>query len=258
MLVPMGAAVIIILFLTHLPEPAKPPISTALATLPRSIDPLGFLLFGSSITMILLALTWGGGQHPWSSPLIVGLLCGGIALLLLFGLWVYYRKESALITPSCLSHRAIYVGGVVVALQGGASQAVPFYLPLWLQAVKGDGPKDSAVHLLPSLVTNLVALIVFGALVRKLRYVPPWAVVGSAVASVGAGLMTTLKPGSSVAHWVGYQIVTSIGRGISFQAVSDLVYTLGLMGWPLLTRDYSRLRVCKSLCLLRKTPWPCP
>ncbi|KAM3523496.1 hypothetical protein MY4038_008159 [Beauveria bassiana] len=219
MLLPMGGLVILFLLMMRLPEPSnKPPVLQALKALPTKIDLVGFVQFSGAIVMLLFALTWGGSKLPWSSPTIIGMLCGGFALLLVFGFWVRYKKESALITPSCLKQRSIYMGGLVVCLQGGASQAVPFYLPLWFQAIKGDDPSASAVHLLPSLGTMIVALILFGALVRKSQCVPPWAIAGSLISCIGAGLFTTLTPDSSVGHWIGYQIITSLGRGISFQA----------------------------------------
>ncbi|OAA36732.1 Major facilitator superfamily [Beauveria brongniartii RCEF 3172] len=219
MLLPIGSLVVVLLLMMRLPEPSnKPPVLQALKALPARIDLTGFIPFAGAVAMLLLALTWGGSKLPWSSPTILGMLCGGFALLLVFGFWVRYKNQGALITPSCLKQRPIYIGGLVVSLQGGASQAVPFYLPLWFQVIKGDDPSASAVHLLPSLGTMIVALILFGALVRKFQYVPPWAIAGSLVCCIGAGLFTTLTPDSSVGHWVGYQIITSLGRGISFQA----------------------------------------
>ncbi|KAM3460048.1 hypothetical protein MY5147_000272 [Beauveria neobassiana] len=219
LLLPIGVLIILFLLLMRLPEPSnKPPVLQALKALPAKIDPLGFIQFSGAIVTLLFALTWGGSKLPWSSPTIIGMLCGGFALLLVFGFWVRYKKEGAFITPSCLKQPSIYIGGLVVCLQGGVSQAVPFYLPLWFQAIKGDDPSASAVHLLPSLGTMIVALILFGALVRKSQYVPPRAIAGSLVSCIGAGLFTTLTPDSSVGHWIGYQIITSLGRGTSFQA----------------------------------------
>ncbi|EGX88299.1 MFS transporter, putative [Cordyceps militaris CM01] len=40
----------------------------------------------------------------------------------------------------------------------------------------------------------------------------------SLVAGVGSGLCTTLAPNTSVGKWVGFQIITSIGRGVALQA----------------------------------------
>lgn len=47
----------------------------------------------------------------------------------------------------------------------------------------------------------------------------PWAVVGTSIASVGVGLLSTLSPTTSTARWIGYQIITGAGRGMVFQTV---------------------------------------
>ncbi len=217
----MGGAVIVIILVIKIAEQSeKPPFRKALENLPSTLDPVGFVLFAAAVTMLLLALTWGGGQFSWSSATIIGLLCGGLATMLVFFWWLWFKGEKALIPPSSLSRRSVYVGGIVIFFQGGASQAVPFFLPLWFQAIKGDSASDSAVHLLPSLVTMVLGLVLFGSLVRKLRYMPPWAILGSLIAAVGSGLCATLAHNSSVGQWVGYQILTSIGRGMALQVVS--------------------------------------
>lgn len=170
--------------------------------------------------MLLLALTWGGHEASWSSATIIGLLCGGLASLLAFCLWVPFKGEEALIPASSLAQRSVYVGSITIFLQGGASQAIPFFLPLWFQAIKNDNSTQSAIHLLPSLATMIVGLVLFGSLVRKTRYIPPWAIMGSLVASVGSGLCTTLAPDTSVGKWVGFQVLSSFGRGMALQVVS--------------------------------------
>lgn len=217
----MGTAIIVIVSIMKIPEQGeKPPFRTAFRRLPHTLDPVGFLLFIAAIIMLLLALTWGGVKTAWSSPISIGLLCAAFSSTVVFCWWVWFKGEDALIPPSCLTRRCVSVGSVVIFLQGGASQALPFFLPLWFQAIKGDGPSMSAVHLLPSLITMVLALIAFGTFLRKLRYLPPWAIIGSAIASIGSGLYTMLSPGSTVGAWVGYQIFTSIGRGFAFQVVS--------------------------------------
>jgi predicted neutral ceramidase superfamily lipid hydrolase len=223
----MGGAVIIIISLSKISEQSvKPPFYKALKKLPSTLDPIGFILFAGAVTMLLLALSWGGSQFSWSSATIIGLLCGGLATMLIFCGWVWFKREEALIMPSSLSRRSIYVGVIVIFFQGGASQAVPFFLPLWFQAIKGDSASESAVHLLPSLVTMVLGIVLYGSLVRKLRYIPPWGILGSLIASIGSGLCVTLAPNSSVGQWVGYQILTNIGRGMAVQVVSCHLFQL--------------------------------
>jgi Na+/melibiose symporter-like transporter len=144
-----------------------------------------------------------------------------VCSLILFGCWSRFKGDDALIPPSYLSNRTVYIGCMLIFLQGGATQSIPFFLPLWFQAMEGDGTRESAIHLLPSLVSMVIATISCGALVRKFRYIPPWAIVGGMLTSIGGGLLTTLTPDASMGKWIGYQVITSLGRGMAFQIVSS-------------------------------------
>ncbi|CAI4214281.1 unnamed protein product [Parascedosporium putredinis] len=218
MLLPLGAVTMLITATIKLPEiNEKAPLRQALRTLPRELDPLGFVLFGAATTMILLAITWGGGQLPWSSATIIGLLSGGFVVLILFIWSARVQGDKSLIPPSCLTRRSVYIGSLLMFLQGGATQIIPFFLPLWFQAILGDDASESAVHMLPSLISMVLALITFGGLVRMLRYIPPWAIFGSALTAIGSGLLSTLSPQTTTSQWIGYQILTHIGRGVAFQ-----------------------------------------
>jgi hypothetical protein len=79
--------------------------------------------------MLLLSLTWGGERFAWSSPTVVGLLCGAAGLLGVLALWIARRGADALIPPASLRRRSVAVGSVVMFLQGGATQVVPYFLP---------------------------------------------------------------------------------------------------------------------------------
>ena len=54
-------------------------------TLPRrgggGIDWIGAALIIAAFVPLLLAITWGGREHPWSSPLILGMLAWSAAAL---------------------------------------------------------------------------------------------------------------------------------------------------------------------------------
>jgi hypothetical protein len=53
--------------------------------------------------------------------------------------------------------------------------------------------------------------------VNLLGYSTPFAIFGHALAAIGGGLTTTFSPSTSTGAWVGYQILTGYGRGISVQ-----------------------------------------
>ena len=150
----------------HMPKPSW---GEAIRRMRTQLDPIGFVLFACFAGTLLLATTWGGGVYAWSSATIIGLLCGCAGFGLVFVLWIYHAGDNALIPPSILRRRSVAVGSVLMFLQGGATQMIPYYLPFWFQAIRGDSPVTSAVHMLPSVVSQIISLVGFGALGKTLR-----------------------------------------------------------------------------------------
>lgn len=111
-------------------QTAKQNLREALKGLHKKLDLIGFAIFAGLTTMLLLALTWGGADLAWSSPTIIGLLCGAAGLTVVFAFWIRRSGEEALMPPSSLCRRSVAVGSVVIFLQGGATQMVPYFLPL--------------------------------------------------------------------------------------------------------------------------------
>lgn len=46
----------------------------------------------------------------------------------------------------------------------------------------------------------------------------PFMIIGSCLATAGAGLISTFDPQSSPGIWIGYQILAGVAFGLSFQA----------------------------------------
>jgi hypothetical protein len=57
--------------------------------------------------------------------------------------------------------------------------------------------------------------------VRRLHYVPPWAIGGSLLTVIGSGLLTTFDVHTSKGKWIGYQILAGLGRGAALNMVSS-------------------------------------
>ncbi|PKX92857.1 putative MFS transporter [Aspergillus novofumigatus IBT 16806] len=190
---------------------------SVLVQLPRKLDPLGFALFAIASTMFLTAINWvgatGGATYPWSSAKVIGLLCGSGGILALFITWAIHQGDEALIPPHILRERNLFFGRWISGLQGGATIMVGYYLPLWFQAVKGASPTDSGLMMLPTMISQILGLPTSGALVRKVHYVPPWAIIGSVTTAVGSGPMTAFTADTSKGKTIGYQVITGFGQG---------------------------------------------
>ena len=59
--------------------------------------------------------------------------------------------------------------------------------------------------------------ILSGGLISAYGVYVPFLLAGSAIATIGAGLLYTLDIGSPSSHWIGYQALFGMGIGLSIQ-----------------------------------------
>ena len=155
----------LVIVFQRIPEQfSKPSFRSTLPKLPQSLDLIGFAFFAVSCVMFLLAISWGGSEYSWDSATVIGLLCGAFGMLCVYIGWALYRQDMALIPPGIIKRNVVAYGCGVVFLQGGASMMMSYYLPLWFQAVKGATPTNSGVMLLPTIISQVLGTIIFGAL----------------------------------------------------------------------------------------------
>lgn len=92
-----------------------------------------------------------------------------------------------------------------------------YYLPLYFQLVKGSSARTSGIQNLPFLVTMLFSPIASGALVSTLGFYVPFMWLGAILATVGSGLLFTLRVDSPSGTLSAFQFITGLGLGICTQ-----------------------------------------
>jgi hypothetical protein len=92
-----------------------------------------------------------------------------------------------------------------------------YFLPIWFQSIKGVSAVESGIRLLPLMLSMVVGSLAVGITNPKIGYYTPFAIVGSCVMSVGAGLLTTFRVDTGEGKWIGYQVLYGIGLGLCFQ-----------------------------------------
>jgi hypothetical protein len=107
----------------------------------------------------------------------------------------------------------------------GPFQTVIYWLPIWFQGVLGDSPTASGVNFFPTVISDVVAAIIGSAMVTQLGWWNPFLLFAEMMVCVGAGLLTTIYPNISGAHWVGYQIFGGIGYSLASNLVSPEVFS---------------------------------
>ncbi|KAI0832166.1 putative multidrug resistance protein fnx1 [Hypoxylon sp. FL0890] len=177
------------------------------------IDFAGNALLVTSITSILLALTWGGEQFPWSSwrtilPLVLGLV--GLPLFLLFE-----TRVPEPTTPLRLfTNRTSLAGFWCAFIHNMLIFWVLFALPIYFQAVLNFSAFRSGVSIMPTAAVFAPITIVSGGVMSKLGRYRPLLMVGFAFIPISIGLLTRLNETTTTGYWAGIQIIGSVGYGI--------------------------------------------
>ena len=181
------------------------------------LDLLGNGLLLASAIMLFLALQYNDLGYAWSSARVIGLLVGFIAVLFIFMGWQRYQGDRALMPPNIMLQRTVFWSCVAAFFIYGTLLVHAYYLPIWFQAIKGDSAISSGVSMMGYVLPNALFSLFAGAIVTKIGYFAPPAIIGSAIGVVGCGLLTTLQVDTRSANWIGYEILASAGLGIAIQ-----------------------------------------
>lgn len=211
---PVGAltAAVIIFFFTTPPE-AMPAAGETLLYKLQSLDLIGALLATAAMISFILALERGGQSEPWNNATVVGLLVGFILITAAFIGWQWYQGEAAMIPASLIRRRVIWAAVAFQFFFAAAYFVALYYLPIYFQSVDGVSPVESGVRNLPLILMCSFMSIVAGFLLAWMGRTGPIMVAGSAVVTLGYGLMLTFKEHSITGQWVGYQILAGAATG---------------------------------------------
>ncbi|KAF1979463.1 efflux pump [Bimuria novae-zelandiae CBS 107.79] len=213
---PVGALVAVGLVFLEVPElvpKARLSLGLFRKTIPE-LDLVGFSLFSTNSVMLLLVLQLGGGGFAWNSPTVINLFWAAGVAAVLFFTWAYKKQDRAMIPPSIASHRIVWTSAINGSMLVASILVAAQYLPIYFQGVRGYGPAMSGVNTLPEILSQLLTVILSGALVPKIGYYLPFAAAGSAISALRKGLVSTFAPNTPTHRWVGYQIILGSGRGI--------------------------------------------
>lgn len=215
---PIGGFAALIFFLVFQDKPArteKVPLMDKL----KGLDSLGFISFAASVTMLLLALQWGGLEYHWKSSIIIGLFIGFGLLLVLFVFWQRHVQDAALILPKLFNNRNVWLICTSSFFVNGPFQITVYWLPIWFQAVLGVSPTRSGIYYLPTVISDVLASFIGAGIVMQVSIWDPFLLFAEGMVCIGAGLLTTLSPGISQSKWIGYQIFDGIGYSLASNLV---------------------------------------
>ncbi|KAA8569041.1 hypothetical protein EYC84_000714 [Monilinia fructicola] len=216
--VPMGAVVLVfIMFFFRISGTKNSNRSLNLSTKLRRMDVFGVLLFLGAIYCLLLALQWGGQTMPWRSSKVIGLFVGFGLLIISFAALQWKRGEHATIPLRILRQRSIFMGSIFLMLFGMMSFVYAYYLPIYFQSIQGVTAIESGTRFIAIVLPQIIGLSLTGAVVTKWGYYVPYMILGTMIAMVGAGLLTTIDTSTSTVRWAAYMVINGWGTGMAQQ-----------------------------------------
>ncbi|KAK6330798.1 hypothetical protein TWF718_002997 [Orbilia javanica] len=210
-----GVSLLVILFWLHIPEQDTMKQSWAEKLL--QLDAIGTLMLVPGVVCLVLAMQWGGQKYEWSNGRIVALLVLMSVLLIGFATVQVLLPKTATLPIRIFKQRSVVSGFWQTLCIGSSMYIFVYFLPLWFQTIKGVSAVDSGIRILPFMLSMVVGSILGGATTPRIGYYTPFAIVGSCIMAVGAGLLTTLQIDSGPSQWIGYQVVYGLGMGLCFQ-----------------------------------------
>jgi MFS transporter, DHA2 family, multidrug resistance protein len=115
-----------------------------------ALDPVGIVLSSGGLAVLTFGVV-KAGQDGWGSAGALGGILGGLALLVLFGVWERRLGRRALVDLRLFADKRFLWGTIIAGLGVFAFFGVLFAAPQYFQGVLGTDAMGSGVRLLPLL-----------------------------------------------------------------------------------------------------------
>ena len=189
----------------------------------HGIDYPGVALLSAGAIAILIGLDLANADG-FTSPLILALLAGGVALLAVFLLAERRLGERALVPAVVLRNRVFAASCAAVLLISAIFFSALLYLPQFMEVVLHYSAIRSGAGLLPLMGVFAVTSFVAGSLYGRLG---PRVTVSAGAALLAAGIFMLSFPagGSAYLPLVPGMCVLGVGVGLFYSAVTTAAVT---------------------------------
>ena len=192
---------------------------------PSTIDWWGNLTFAAGLVAVLVGITYGilpygRNTMSWTSPKVLGLLFGGLALLGVF-VWIETRVKNPMFRLPLFRIRAFTAGNAASLLASVGRGGMMFILIIWLQGIwlpqHGfsfvSTPLWAGIYMLPMTAGFLIAGPVSGILSDHFG-ARPFATGGMVAAAVSFALLELLPANFSYVWFALLLLLNGLAMGL--------------------------------------------
>lgn len=182
-----------------------------------AIDYIGTFLLTSGLVIFLLALTFGGQEFAWNSGAVISCFVIGGSLLIIFCIWNFGFSDKQIIPLHIIKVWKVDFPVLTLFCVFFCFMSLIVFLSTYFQVVQGSGPLSTGIQFFPMIIALVISSISTGILIKKTRYIKPFAMFGAVIGAIGCGLMTLLEVDSNRGQKIGYLILPGASIGILLQ-----------------------------------------
>ncbi|TGJ80886.1 hypothetical protein E0Z10_g7884 [Xylaria hypoxylon] len=186
----------------------------------RRIDYGGNVLFITGVTLILVALAFGGTVWPWTSYSTLVSLFAGFFIVVIF---LFYEESNYCKEPTLplrlFRNRTSATAYAITFLHSLLTLEILYFLPVYFQAIKLSNPTQSGVNTLPTVLLLVPSSVISGGLLSKFGRYKPFHLAGFGLLVLALGLFTRLRHDSPTGMLVILQIISAIGSGLALSTL---------------------------------------
>ena len=171
--------------------------------------------------MFIVPLTLAEGSWAWgdASTIVCLVLCGVLTAVFIAqqGWAIFTTKERRIFPVHLLYSRTIVLLFVCTCATSTLLFVPVYYIPIYFQFTRGDGPIRAAVRLLPFVLVGVFTTMTSGGVMPRNGFYMPWYLLSGVFGTIGGALMYTIGTTTSAGAAYGYSILVAIGAGGSLQ-----------------------------------------
>jgi hypothetical protein len=188
-----------------------------------SVDYLGAILLVAAISALVLVTTWGGSRYEWGAGPMLALYAGTVVLVAALIMRERVAKEP--IIPLALFRKPeISLALVITFLIGIATIGAYFFVPIYLQVVRGNDPTTAGLNIVPLMMAVMIGSGASGWLIAVVLGRMKVIVIGGVgIMTTGLYLFSLLDETTPAWQLWCYLAVMGIGMGM---VISKLIVTV--------------------------------
>jgi EmrB/QacA subfamily drug resistance transporter len=182
----------------------------------HKLDMLGMATLMLAVVSLLLGLSWGGVQYPWTSPQIIGMLVFAAVMTAAF-IAVELRAPEPIMPFEIYKNRTVTLSLIATFFTGFAMFGGIVFIPLYSQGVLGASATSSGSFLTPMMLGIVLSSTLSGQILSRWGgHYRLQGLVGVGVMATGMILFSRMTAETSFAQAVVSIVIIGLGLGTTF------------------------------------------